>query len=100
MFGINFFGVFGVILFVLQRAMMKALDSAISKIDFLCEMVRDLSSELPDLAFKEKLLTQLVEIMLHCKKVLLQASKQSRRERINQKRRRKLLRQLKDVSLN
>ena len=63
-------------------------------------MVHDVSSELPDLNAKAKLLRQLVDIMLHCRKVLRQTSRRLKRERRDRKRRQKLLKRFQDISLN
>ena len=63
-------------------------------------MVHDVSSELPDLNAKAKLLRQLFDIMLHCRKVLRQTSRTLKRERRGRKRRQKLLKHFKDISLN
>jgi len=80
--------------------MSKALKATISKIDFLCELVQDLSSDLPDISYKETLLSHLVDILQHCKLELCQHSKDLKRKASDRKRRRKLLRSFKDVCLD
>lgn len=100
MLWINFFALLCALLYLLERAMTKAVRDAISKIDFLCELVEDLSSELPDITVKDKLLSQLVDILLHCRKELCEASKPFERKVRDRKRRRKLLRRFKDVCLD
>jgi len=80
--------------------MSKALKEAICKIDFLCELVQDLSSDLPNISFKEILLSHLVDILQHCRLELCQHSKDLKRKVRDRKRRRKLLRSFKDMCLD
>lgn len=100
MLGSNVSAVLHSLLLLFQSVMCRAVKNAISKIDFLCEMVHDVSAELPDLNVKAKLLRQLVDIMLHCRKVLQQTSRTLQRERRDRRRRLRQLKRFKDLSLN
>jgi len=75
--------------------MSRVLHQAIVKIDFLIEMVRDVSADLDCTNSKDKFVQQLIDIMRFCKKDLREVLKQAQRERKNRLRRTKLLQKFK-----
>jgi len=77
--------------------MSRALHQAIVKIDFLIEMVRDVSADLDCTNLKDKFVQQLIDIMRFCKKDLREVLKQAQRERKDRLRRTKLLQKFKTL---
>jgi len=77
--------------------MSRALHQAIVKIDFLIEMVRDVSADLDCTNSKDKFVQQLIDIMRFCKKDLREVLKQAQRERKDRLRRTKLLQKFKTL---
>jgi len=77
--------------------MSRVLHQAIVKIDFLIEMVRDVSADLDCTNSKDKFVQQLIDIMRFCKKDLREVLKQAQRERKDRLRRTKLLQKFKTL---
>jgi len=80
--------------------MAKSVQKAIDKLDFLNQLLYDVSPELSNHILRDKLMRHIADIILKCRTELVSLHCQLSQERLNRRRRQRVLHELKQVSLS
>ena len=80
--------------------MAKSVQKAIEKLDFLNQLLYDVSPDLNDFILRDKLIRHIADIILKCRTELVSVHHQLSQERLNRRRRQKVLNKFQEVSLS